>query len=427
MTIVVRALLTTNEINATFPFADFVKFFNSLSPEKINLIFHYSGYRDFTIDLELKFEGSTAFESANLFREVLIRSEADLNINCMLPRDTHLAPIYDDWTCVEVKPDAACLQSNKEKEIAVILPLLNAASDILKQAHITGSEIIYSINLEQVERNHEARCRLVPALAEMEEKQLNDKDLLKSLNESVRLANSGGWSARERIWTRERTTIQDKPWIEALIRLHLHKLAGFLPDELLPLCWNSPTSHTPKFTLQTFIGQLRHHDYLDKLFKTIVPSNQKQHVFTSYLTQVKRIKQPPTRGNYAFISYTRLNLEFQRTFLKILDNARVRYWLDTSINPGLLWDEELENRILNCGILIACVSDEFQNNKYCTRELKFADLKNKVILPVAQTSWMWGPGLQMMFQELQIGTLNDDICYEKILTSLRSLAPQIFY
>jgi hypothetical protein len=71
--------------------------------------------------------------------------------------------------------------------------------------------------------------------------------------------------------------------------------------------------------------------------------------------------------------------------------------------------------------MIACVSPAYEESRYCRREIKFADLLGKPILPVAHRPYRWGPGLAFLFQERQILLLTDESGSEHLGASAKRL------
>ena len=411
-------------IDSPFPFYGLPTFLRSLSPLRIDVGFRRSSAQDSAVDLALTFNEASASDSIVLFKETLIRSEADLDFDCVFFRDT--ADQFEEagWTCVEIQPDVLALPSGKE--IAVTMPLLDVAVDLLRQAHIMDAELSYRATLERANPAPESARALVPALAE-----LHGGRSIAGLEEAVRegfdLLRFGGWSARERICIPQGRAGLDQPWIESLIRQHLGVSVGFLRDELWSLRWDAAQSHRDKGVLQETVARLRNADFLDRLFHRVVPSDASQYVITKSLDEARRVRRDTVRGDYAFISYAHTNAEFVKALLRELNTVGVRCWYDINIGAGSRWDEELEDRIRNAGVLIACMSDDYQESKYCKRELKFADLLDKTILPIAPSRWTWGPGLQMMFQELQVAFFDGGRGFTDFRRTLESVAPQVFH
>lgn len=81
--------------------------------------------------------------------------------------------------------------------------------------------------------------------------------------------------------------------------------------------------------------------------------------------------------------------------------------------------------ISNSSILMACLSPDYQSSKYCRREIKFADLIGKPIIPIAQKPITWADGLRFSFQELQICALTSGDAWDKLLASLAHLTGAI--
>jgi hypothetical protein len=212
-----------------------------------------------------------------------------------------------------------------------------------------------------------------------------------------------------------------------MMREQLKSQFNFIPDSLWAFQWYDDPEFLETNVLQKKVAQLRSLDFLKQLFHLVLPSIPNNSVIIKSLESARCVhKTSCVQGNYAFISYAHNNIDFVRLLLQQLDIEGVRYWYDTSIPVGGLWDEELEEKIRNAGVLIACVSDDYQSSKYCKRELKFADLISKTILPIAPIKWTWGAGLQMMFQELQISNFDDEYGFKDFRCTLHAVAPHVF-
>lgn len=423
----VRALLTTAQrigIDVAFPFGDFSTFLSSLSPDRIGIEFYCCDDQESIIELALEFDGSAASNSARVFKDALIRSEVKLGFDCLFLREGESISSEAGLVCVEIDPEVMCLPSGKE--IAIAQPLLNAASDVLRQAHTTNSKICYSVDLKRTEGNPDYARALIPALAELRTGRYSVSSLEQSVSQAFDIARMGGWYARERICIPKSAAAKDEVWIESLVRHHLKGIESTLSDELVPLRWMPYTNVSQENTLQAFIGRLRHIDYLGHVFERIVPSDSVQHVLLRSLDQARRVRHNPVNGEYAFVSYAHMNVDFVQGLLRRLEDVGIKYWCDKGLEPGSRWDEQLEDRIRNCGVFIACVSDDYQQSKYCRREIKFADLVDKLILPVASSAWVWGQGFQMMFQELQVTSFDGGRGFTDLHRMLQVQAPQIF-
>lgn len=428
MSATVRAVLSCSQrigVDTSFPFFDLPQFLASLAPVRVDVSFGRLGVDKSIIDLEAEFDEPAAANSVALFKEVLIRSEVDLDLDCAFPPSGAAAAFDHDWASVHVQPEVACLTSGKA--LAVPLSLLSAAADILRQAHLTDSAVAYRVTLRKRSGKPELARLLVPALAELRRGQRAAGELEESVTEAVELVRSEGWSATEAIRLPTSGKARDQAWIETLIRNHLRRIAGFFPDDLLPLRWHSAYVNADGGTLQEIVARLRDGEFIGRLFERIVPSSATQRLLLACAAGARRTTRDPDRGKYAFISYAHRDAAFVDPLLDALRKSGANYWVDTRIDPGQRWDETLEDRIRNCGAVIACVSDQYQESKYCRRELKFADLINKPILPVAPSASIWQPGLQMMFQELQMTSFDGGRGFADLRRTLEAIAPTVFH
>ena len=135
---------------------------------------------------------------------------------------------------------------------------------------------------------------------------------------------------------------------------------------------------------------------------------------------------PADAGSYVFLSYARADRAFAQQVVERLTQAGLKVWYDTGIEPGTAWDDTLEQRIRGACAVVACVSSSFEQSRWCTRELKFADLLGKTIVPVAAQPWTWGEGLQLMFQSLQIASFDHGLGTPSLLATLRTHAAAAF-
>ncbi len=422
----VHILLTTPQtigIDVTHPIGNISTLLNSLDPERIGIEFCCLD-EGTSIDLIIEFGGPTALVSSRIFTAALVRSETLFGYDCSLVKTGDKTPKREETTSIEVEPEMMFLPSGKE--IAISVPLLDVVPSIFRQAHIYGSNICYRIDLLKTKGNKEHARALVPALAELRMGSLIHSSIEESVSSAFELAKTGGWLAHEQICIRKSTLAKDQAWIEALIKRHLEETAKFLGDELLPLRWGLKAADPAALTLQEFIGRLRNIDYLSRVFEQMVPSEPDQCLLVTSLESERKLMEGCPSNDYAFVSYAHINRKFATELLSMLDNVGIAYWFDDSIESGAVWDVKLEDRIRNCGVFIACVSDEYQLSKYCRREIKFADLLDKKILPVSATKWMWGQGLQMMFQELQVTPMDRKDDFVDICTIIQSIAPQLF-
>jgi hypothetical protein len=410
-------------IDKTFPFYDLPVLLESLCPNKIEVCFHKCAKQGSVIYLALTFPEKSSIDSISLFKETLLRSEIELDIDCVFYNEAVSQFEESMWLSVEIQPEVMALPSGKQ--IAVSISLLEAATELFRQAAFTDTDLCYRLKLELTEPDLTSAKELVPALAE-----LQSKYTMPGLEDAVRssfdLLRSGGWLCQEQICITRNTAISNRSRIENIMRTQLKSQISFIPDTFLIFQWSDVANDISNI-LQKKVAQLRNSGYLKQLFHQILPSVRNISVIIKSLENARSVyKNSYTQGNYAFISYSHTNIDFVRLLLQQLDIERVRYWYDTSISVGSLWDESLEEKICSAGVFIACVSDEYQISKYCKRELKFADLINKKILPIAPLKWQWGIGLQMMFQELQVLNFDETHDIKDLCRTLQVVAPQVF-
>jgi hypothetical protein len=404
-----------------FPFANFPEFLYSLCPLKITLAFEQcSDHSSSLIEIRLAFDKDKAKNLERVFRETLIRAEPNLELECNFEICANNSDI--EWSYIEIAPEPAALPSGKI--IAVALPLSDIASKVLRQAHSSGNRIAYLLEFKKVEANMDCARRLIPAVAELRSFTTGAEAIEASISNSFESFKVDGWSVRERLCIDSADFLRESVWINNLIRRHLSHIVPFLPAELLPITWDgSPDAEI----LPTVAARRRPDNYLSAIFETITPSIGASQILSNSITRAKQAKINSTRGDYVFISYAHKNsTDFIQPVTNFLSKFGIKYWYDQDFKTGVIWDEKLEEKIRHAGAIITCVSDDYQASKYCKRELKFADLLHKPILPISMGQCTWEAGLQMMFQELQITSLVSHEGFDKLVQSMRSEAPQCF-
>jgi tetratricopeptide (TPR) repeat protein len=84
-----------------------------------------------------------------------------------------------------------------------------------------------------------------------------------------------------------------------------------------------------------------------------------------------------------FISYARENKPDVEALVRDLDALGYQTWVDSSLQGGQTWWEEILRRIGNCDVFVAIVSGHTMNSVACKRELEWALALNKPVLPLA--------------------------------------------
>lgn len=90
-------------------------------------------------------------------------------------------------------------------------------------------------------------------------------------------------------------------------------------------------------------------------------------------------------------------------------------WYDRGIAGGEEWDEVLERKIEEAGLLLIFLSQAAVELKYCRREIKFADAINIPLMAVTLETVQLSYGLKFMLQQLQMISAHDHE-FETILT-----------
>jgi hypothetical protein len=131
-----------------------------------------------------------------------------------------------------------------------------------------------------------------------------------------------------------------------------------------------------------------------------------------------RLAEPTIRANsrlairksdrYIFISYKR---EDMARIAPLLDNIvewGYEIWYDKSIPGGAEWDALIEEKVSDCGLVIAFISQGAVESKWVRREVKFADSLNKPIVAVRIEEADLRHGLKMLLSQYQIIAADDD-------------------
>ncbi len=88
---------------------------------------------------------------------------------------------------------------------------------------------------------------------------------------------------------------------------------------------------------------------------------------------------------HIFISYRSTEVDFALKLAADLKNSGVNIWLDrldAGIKVGDDWVQSLQDALDNCGSIIAILSPDYVESKYCRRELKRADSYDRPIYPL---------------------------------------------
>lgn len=124
------------------------------------------------------------------------------------------------------------------------------------------------------------------------------------------------------------------------------------------------------------------------------------------------------KEEYIFISYAHADTGRVWPIVEELNRRGYRVWYDDGIDPGTEWDEFIAERIVNCYMFIAMMSENYMKSKNCTEELKYSrDLDRKRLLIYLEDVTLT-PGLQMRTSNIQAiykeKYAEDEAFYEKL-------------
>jgi hypothetical protein len=286
--------------------------------------------------------------------------------------------------------------------------------------------MMYFIDFLRIAARPDLVRPLIPAFAEIQQSNLRHSSLAGILDEIFSISRHGGWLASEAFGLSSRTP-EHAIWIEEQVERSFSKLTPGLGRDLIELEWSDSLRNQEQLTFIDEIWALRESDY---------PLRAMNAIGDDAAPRRRIVALPKSRSlagttfgacePYVFLSYAHKNATFVELVTNMLKALKVNCWLDTRLQSGVVWDETLEEKIENCEIFIACVSEDYQNSKYCRRELKFADLLGKPIMPVSAEPIFWGAGLRLMFQELQIHEVRGGGDWKHIEERIRQVGPAVF-
>ncbi|HRO57743.1 MAG TPA: toll/interleukin-1 receptor domain-containing protein [Burkholderiaceae bacterium] len=312
-------------------------------------------------------------------------------------------------------PSSCTGDSEAIATLAIPASLQDPAVDVLRYAREIGCEIVYRIELRTRPADVGLARRLIPALAAIS-RNGRHPELEGALREAVEWVSRDGWAAHESFML---PADANSSWLENLVLHRLRTGTRSLPSDFWTLLHGSPGTSAGAAAMVQITRDMA---FPDRLLDAIVPSTEDG----AALALRPRSSSPSSAGDYAFVSYAHANRDYGQKVIALLQAAGVRVWFDAGIKPGTVWDETLEARIRDAGAIVVCLTANYEGSRYCTRELKFADFLGKPILPIALTPWVWGAGLQLMFQELQVASFGQGEGFVALREALWEVAPRVF-
>ncbi len=403
----VRALLTMSGRfgHRGFRLKGLIVALDGMSPLDVTLCFRLAGGQA-SLLLECTFDGADSGLRSAALRERLLRGEVLEHFDCTLLGEAAVVTT-PERTLRVVPPENAMLPSGNW--IALPVTLLDVAADFFDDALANGYEAAYRVVLRRDGANRALAKRLVKAVVETGGRG-SQRSLHEALSTCLEMLGRDGWITDESLLAPE----AQAPVAEALAERGLKRRYPFLPPDLWTCRWDGELPSSDMRLVHT----RRDEGFLQEVLERIAPS----------------LDEPPipapgqaaaVAGDYVFVSYAHADRDYAAAVIGRLQGGSVKVWFDAGIEAGARWDEALERRLRECAALVACVTGAYEASRYCRRELKFADLLQKAIFPMAAAPYTWGSGLQLMFQEIQIGTYREGRGIDELRPAFERHCPQV--
>ncbi|MBR3142683.1 MAG: toll/interleukin-1 receptor domain-containing protein [Clostridiales bacterium] len=104
---------------------------------------------------------------------------------------------------------------------------------------------------------------------------------------------------------------------------------------------------------------------------------------------------------YAFISYAHKDSEAVLPLISDLNEKGLRVWFDEGIEAGSEWPEYLAEHLAKASVVLAFISGNFDESKYCRREMHYATKLNKPIISIYVDDTELSYGLEMELSSIQ--------------------------
>ncbi len=313
----------------------------------------------------------------------------------------------------------------------VALPLVDMLPALMREMALAGARFGYRLRLQRNPAAPWAASALVPALAAARAGRGAIARLEGPIAAALQLTRAAGWAATEYLMVHEDSAEGCASAIEAAL---IHNLAHCCPGmamDVAAIDW-SDTAAVPQgngaATLDVLVAERRPRDYLRLAVGTALET------LASALGRIGPAPAPPSHPGtppaapgapFAFLSYAHRDRPHAERVAQGLRARGLMIWYDEGIAGGALWDECLEQRIRDADLLIACLSPAFEASRYCRREIKFADMLHKPILPLSPDACEWGPGLALSFGERQILFAAVPVELDRICSHALALAPRV--
>lgn len=115
----------------------------------------------------------------------------------------------------------------------------------------------------------------------------------------------------------------------------------------------------------------------------------------------RRILITNTETPFAFISYSHRDQSMVCSIVTALRSQGLRLWIDSNIEFGTTWDDDIANHILSANVVIAFVSKHYLNSDNCCDELNYAKDLGKQLLVIYMENVSLPSGMAMRMNRIQ--------------------------
>ena len=381
------------------------------------------------LDLMVEFVNG-AGDPVDALKLALVKSESEADFNVHFPAGLNAA--RDNWIAANIDIDNPALPSGKH--FGLPLPLINAFASTARQVRRAGSPFGFAIRLTRDPGSTEQAKALAPAFVQAEQQYGRVPALSHAIREAIDVVRSSGWRSREAFCLARDADGASTRLVEASLRDCAVSLYQFVPADVCTIAWSplAAMGHAAGHgdTLQAAVGPRRREAYLTEVMTLVLNEAADLRRGGPGTPRTPKpgprpVAPAPTQP-FVFLSYAHREAENALALVSVLRASGCRVWYDEGIEAGQVWDECLEDRIRHSSLFLACVSPVYEASRYCRREIKFADLVGRQIVPVSFAPHVWGTGLVLMFQELQIRHCRQEVERQRLTQQIQILAPAVF-
>jgi hypothetical protein len=375
-----------------------------------------------TIELMADFGPGGAAKAENLLT-ALVRAEGEAGFHATFLPDREPKA---DWGFAELRLGDLALPSGIP--FALPAPVSGVEAEIARALRLTTRGFGGAIYGVRRGASSELARSLVRPLAETEGSGGEADRVAAALRDAMGLAATDGWSVREGVCLHARASDADAALVETVLVAQARRLFPFLPADIGQADWgplDALAAPLPAGSFEERLPLVRDGDYMRRALVGMLKHARAQSRPPGRTSRAApATPRPAPSGGYVFLSYAHRDADLALAAKARLEQIGVRIWHDSDLGAAQVWDEYLEQRVRGAAGLIACLSPNYGSSRYCRREIKFADLLAKPIVPISLDGrCLWSEGLEMRFHEYQILNSYDPTWTESVLRHLREHAP----